>query len=125
MLIEIHIPTNLIYSFPELIVILALTKCDVKFPDLAGDKMRDLYTHAGLRKIINDASLKCGIDQANIFPCINVSTTSRLRLEMQIASLTMMKRALANAESFYDRLANAHQGQLSGAGGRTSMVVIA
>ena len=106
-------------------MILALTKCDIKFPELAGDKMKELYTHAGLRKVINDAHLKCGVDQANIFPCINVSSTSRLKIEMQIASLTMMKRALANAESFYDRQATMPESRHSAASGSTSLIVIA
>ena len=78
-LITIHAYSN---SFIDLSVIIAVTKVDLRYPDLAGAYSQTVYHHGGLRNMIDMLSAKTGVPQMSIFPLINASTEAQLTREV-------------------------------------------
>ena len=63
-------------------MLVAVTKCDLKFPELDGDRKQDLYKHGPLQALLKQVAIAVGINEANVYPIINAGSKTTMSMEV-------------------------------------------
>ena len=67
-------------------MLVAVTKCDLKYPELDGERKQDLYKHGPLQALLKQVALAVGINEANVYPVINAG--SKMTMSMEVWEIT-------------------------------------